>query len=309
MKTSAFVLLAAIGAVSSGSAAASDELASRLTLGIDAPAASGQSHATGLVVKGSGARYDTLAASNVSVPLRLTAAFKGDVAGYRILSTELSFKSEGTANGARAVNTANGAAPEGPIALDQSFDLPVTSGGPVAQQAIAACNALSASEKSDGRGNKPMIALAVAWRVTSGRFNFKWTNYDHVAPSNDILSNRDYYGEQATEQVETTIDAEVVCEPLVAAPAVASAPAKNIRQVAFTPIESAERLAPSERASSDAPVKTAVVSSTEKPVCNGGMMREISGGAASFVCLCPGNTERVSLGTNAFACEKRGRRH
>lgn len=274
----------------------------RLQLAIQASANASSSE---LVVDGAAGRYDRLTATRLTLPLTLNADFAGDVTGFKILKSEVFLKADGSGPDALRVDTLANAQPVRAISGEQTLTLVAAANGPVAQSAIAACNGVAVSDRPAG-AHKVTLALAVLWRVTTGRSNFKWTNYDRVAPSDDILNNRDFYADQETADAETTVTATVVCQPMASAVVAANAPAKAVKTVALTSTPIEPRI--SAQPVSTASVTTAALKDTAKPQCDGGMVRQVSNADADFVCLCPGNTERVAKGENAFACEKRSRR-
>lgn len=258
-----------------------------------------------LVVEGTAGRYDRLTATRLTLPLTLTADFAADVTGFKILKSELLLKADGSGPDALRVDTLANALPVKAIAAAQSHTLTVAAQGPVAQMAMAACNGAAVPDRAGG-ARTATLNVAVLWRVTTGRSNFKWTNYDRVAPSDDILNNRDFYSDQETADGETTVTATIVCQPMASAAVAANAPVKPVKTVALTssPIESRGPAKPE----AVAPLTTAALATSDKPQCDGGMVRQVANADANFVCLCPGNTERVAKGENAFACEKRFRR-
>ena len=120
----------------------------------------------------------------------------------------------------------------------------------------------------------------------------KWTGgraYDNANPRNP-----DFYADKQTDEVETAAVAEVSCatgESAVATGAISmdatAAPRTKSRAVT---VASSASIGPS-------------AGGVEKMRCAGGIVRET--GADHAVCLCPGNTERVATGENAFTCTRR----
>ena len=285
----------------------------RVHLKLDSPAGvSG----TELVVAGSAGRYDRLETAALAADLALFAELAEDSSDFRVMTSSLFLKSEGNgstnAAGARPVDGLDGATPASRIDDRRAIRFDVSPSGPVAQTAIAACNGLAASERNQTRTLN--LNFAIVWRVTTGRFNFKWTNYDRVAPSSDIVNNRDFYSELSEQDAETVIETTVACQPLNGAPHVASSMLQHakpeavkdtVKRVTFTPIEPAVDMP---KLTAPASIKTASASDQTKPVCDGGMVRDVATGSQPYLCLCPGNTERIATGDNAFACEKRSRK-
>jgi hypothetical protein len=149
------------------------------------------------------------------------------------------------------------------------------------------------------------MGIAVRWQVTTGRFTFKWTDYDRVAPSQEILRNPDFYAGQVTQDKEALVDTAVRCEPLeqeIATSVARPAPERHAALAAAPAVPAPISALPAPEH------KTAVLPEDGKPSCDGGMVRQIATGAQSYICLCPGNTARISTGGNGFACEKRLRR-
>ena len=254
-----------------------------------------------IIVQGSAGRYDRIAASGFSLVLRLNGDVGADAAGDKIIASEVFLKTAGANRQALSVNTGKDQIPSRTVAIDQTFDFDVEPQGPVAQNAIAMCNGLSSSERGTGKAVTLSMALPIVWRATTGRFNFKWTNYDRVAPSQDVYNNRDFYADQKTVDAETTVDATIACQPLADAKVAAVAPAQ-------VKSELAPRTTQQQTVATPVSLTSEPLAETGKPQCDGGMIREISSGQSNYLCLCPGNTERVETGANAFACEKKTNR-
>lgn len=255
-----------------------------------------------LTVAGRDGKYDRIETSSVRAALDLSAE-PADAGSFRIVRSRLALTTDAAATEPDAVDTLSDAVPSASQSARSVYNLPVSLNGPVAQRAIALCNAVPVAERNTSTVRRAMSVM-VAWRVTTGRFAFKWTNYDRVAPSDDILRNPDFYADQLTQSADVRVDVDVACAPISAA-AIASKPAAEspVRRVALTSTPIAQPVAPT-------PVQEQKVSQADagKPRCDGGMVRQISTAADSFLCLCPGNTSRVETGDNAFACARRTRR-
>lgn len=255
-------------------------------------------------VIGSNGKYDHIETSDFRATLALAASPVGDDT-YKIVRSRLFLKADGQGTANDGVDTLSEALPSAALKADGNYNLPIMVNGPVAQNAIAICNAVPAGERIGNAAVRRTMSLAVMWHVTTGRFAFKWTNYDRVAPSDEILRNADFYAEQITQDAEALVNADVVCAPLANAAVAAKPSAKPaaIQRVALTSTPIAQ---PEARASADA--QNASLVDLGKPRCDGGMVRQISTSADTYLCLCPGNTMRVEAGDNAFACERRTRR-
>lgn len=275
---------------------------SRLTLKL----ANGRNHAAArpeIKVTGNNGKYDRIETSDIRATLALAANPAND-GSFKIVRSRLFLKNDGQATADAGVNTLSDALPSAALNADGDYNLPIAINGPVAQNAIAICNAIPASERSGNSSARRTMSLAVAWHVTTGRFAFKWTNYDRVAPSDEILRNADFYAEQIAQDAETLVDADVACAPMAndviaAKPSVKAA----VQRVSLTsaPIAQPEVRVPAE-------TQNANFVDAGKPRCDGGMVRQISTTVENYLCLCPGNTTRVETGENAFACERKSRR-
>ncbi len=250
-----------------------------------------------LSVVATAGRYDRLATATLDVSAQLDARIASG--SRKILASELLLRQHTDARAEIATKIADGAAPQRAIEKTQTVQLALAQDGTIARDAIAACNA----------GNTATVTVPLIWRVTTGRFNFRWTDYDHVAPTQEFAANPDFYNEREVVQREVTLSVPVDCAPLPASgvanvtvpkPAAKPAPMSerairvaetaSVRKVEFVPAESA-RSAPA-----------------QAPVCQGGMVREFGTGEG-YLCLCPGNTTRIASGDNAFSCERRARRN
>lgn len=226
----------------------------------------------------------SLAQSKLAVALEVSGDFKVDGGDKVIVAIEAYLKPAGAQN-LVPVPAADVAGTQ-TLALSQTLDLPFDPQGPIAQNAAAACAASGSASAS--------LAVPVAVRVTRGRFNFNWRQYDIVSPDASIIANPDFYADKQTDEVETAAVAEVSCatgESAVATGAISmdatAAPRTKSRAVT---VASSASIGPS-------------AGGVEKMRCAGGIVRET--GADHAVCLCPGNTERVATGENAFTCTRR----
>lgn len=345
--TSRFLAIALLAAGAGCALAASAQAHTlgqdRVQLAISQADTTPEQSAAQIVVQGPAGRYDRIVPAAVVLPLHLTVQFKPEASGFKVLKSELHFKTEGINPGAPAVDTLAGAPPVAAIDDARSHALTVSAQGPVAQNAVAACNGLATGEPTGAR--MLAMSLPVVWRVTTGKSTFKWTNYDHVAPSDEMINNRDFYGEHDVAEIEAPLNATVVCQPLEGAKVAAAAapqkagavtPEPAVSPVSL-PVSSPEPLPLTAKLNSDRNTETKVkpnagaaqlttaalpvlkpavtpvslakpVSAPVRPQCDGGMVREVSTSDAGYVCLCPGNTERIATGSNAFACEKLSRR-
>lgn len=304
MRTSAlcFALVATALTASVSVAIADDADASRLKLSISE--AQGGTSSANIVVQGSAGHYDRVASSELRLPLTLQAELLGAGEGFKIVKSQIALKAEGANESSQGVDALGGAIPVTSISATDSYVIGFAPQGGVAQNAIAVCNALPAADRSAKSAVTRTMAVAANWRVTTGRFSFKWTNYDRVAPSQEIINNPDFYSDQVTEDAEVLVDAIVHCEPLGnAAIAAQPAPPAKVRQASLTP-----DVPVAIKPAAEKPLQTARHDDNGKPQCDGGMVRQLSTGSQDYLCLCPGNTVRTAIGENAFACERRTRR-
>ena len=302
----AFLKVAVFTAIAGGLYLASPAMAEeRVRLDIRASDRTGVAQ---LSVKGTGGRYDRILGDRLPIALIGSAVMDAKGSSYKILSSEL-YLQPGAGTQARPASAL--VAPARNVLLDTTYDLAIDPNGPAAQDAIGLCNRRSEAERNSGRAQSLELPVTVSWRVTTGRFNFQWTNYDRVAPTDEIQNNRDFYADLETAVVETTAHVAVLCEPVVAAVAVNSSPAAA--KTAAPESKAASVPAPAPASRTPAPLAaalttTASLSAGQVPACNGGMVRQVGGAEQSYLCLCPGNTRRVQSGTNAFVCEKALRR-
>lgn len=253
-------------------------------------------------VSGDGGHYNRVQATNLDIALNLNAKFLSDEANVKIIRAELFLKSDGQPDTQRATLTFDGTAPVRALAMNKSFRLSFQDQGPVAQAAIAACNAVPAIERSLKTPKTVTFNTPVIWRVTTGKFNFKWTAYDHVAPSDDIVNNPDVYAERETQEAEVLITATAACAPLASPPAIASKQAP-IKAAAKSDQNSKTVTTPLVQ---PAAVKTAALEQPAKTTCTGGILREIANDTS--ICLCPGNTHRIEQSPGAIACVRKSAR-
>jgi hypothetical protein len=303
LKALTFLAITLVGPATTASAAGS----AQVQMSIGRIAANGSDQPGEISVEGAAGRYDHVETVSLPLPFALAAELSADAGNLKLVGSELFLKAEGTGKDAHGVAALPGSVPAKSIGVRQGFTFNIQPQGPVAQNAIAVCNGLPAAE----RGGVRIMAMSVAvvWRVTTGRFNFKWTNYDHVAPSADIQNNRDFYGDQETAETEAIVEVPVLCQPLAgAAVAVATkstvAPAKP---ASLVPAVNEAAQAPQAALTKPVvatPVTTASITEKGRPQCDGGMVRQVGAGDSGYLCLCPGNTKRVETGDNAFACDR-----
>jgi hypothetical protein len=112
------------------------------------------------------------------------------------------------------------------------------------------------------------------------------------------------YGEQITQEEAALAEIGIQCQPLGALIAIGDAMTTRVRHAAFAAPVSAGK-ATDLPAATAAAQKIAMQKGEGQPTCGGGMARQIASGTQDYVCLCPGNTIRVSVGDNAYVCEKR----
>lgn len=275
----------------------------------------------GLRVTGSSGRFDRVESSKAEVALKLTASASGAPANRKIVASKVYLKHSGISS--VLSDAGDGNPPTQSFSLDRTIAIDIDPSGPVAQNAIALCN-------GNGNSGKSLVMSSpVVWRLTSGRFNFKWMNYDKVAPSPEIIANPDFYADQESQELEIAAEIGVTCDGDAAVAAVQVPKSEPVKKAAKRPAIEPAKLVTVDPASQEnveppkavasksvaeeqpkiAPQKSVSLEPAEAPICNGGMVRKTGSGETSFACLCPGNTERVETGTNAFACEKRnGRR-
>ena len=264
-----------------------------------------------LDVQSTAGRYDRIAATSLNLALRLTAEPASEAGGAKIIMSELFLKQAGSGKDAVAVAAMEGQGPQRAIHLEQTFAFAIDALGPIAQNAISACNALTTSSQTHNESRETTMMVPVLWRVVTGRFNYKWVTYDQVAPANEASQNPDFYGDRETQEIETPVRVIVSCPVLTAAVA-AKAAEKPAVKPAVNPVPVA-KIAPeaapvAKRATAPVVTKTAEaapVTASAKPVCHGGFIRQMQSGDVPYLCLCPGNTQRLESGDNTFSCERR----
>jgi hypothetical protein len=268
-------------------------------------------------VTGTEGRYDRIGTAPLSLSLRLSADTAAGSAGHKIVGSDVFLKQTGSGDGAGSVKAFDGSAPVSRIDLSGDFDFALVAKSEIAQNAIALCNGRPSGDRLGTASHT--LSVPVVWRVTTGRFTFKWTNYDRVAPTQEIQNNPDFYGERETLEAEASAEVAVVCEPLGRAIAQKREVAKPVTVEPKIETAPVQRLVAESIVTKTAephaagavvtpPVKTVSLGPAVKPACDGGMVRETGSSLEAYLCLCPGNTERIMTGTNAFRCERKGRR-
>lgn len=244
---------------------------------------------TGVTAAGRAARYDRIETAEIAIPLQLEASVTDGDRNRKIISAAVAFS--GDPGAPTAIEP--GALPSRSLDWHKTLAITLPADGATGRQAIAACNA-------DASATSMKVPLTV--RVTSGRFNFRWTDYDRVAPSAEIVANPDFYADQTETVRELEIALPLECKPLPAANVAATQP----KPTANPQPASVANKPKMEEEAKEAAVQTVSIATNDPLQCEGGMIRETGSGTA--LCLCPGNTERKAIGTNAFACERRARR-
>ena len=277
-------------------------------------ASAGSGPAGRIEVHGAAGRYDRVAGRTLAISEKLQAEVSGDNPGAKIIASELTLKPAGTAKDAPIADVMSGIAPARRLEADKIFDVAFDPLGTLAQNAISLCNGLSPGARAAPGAHTLSMTVPLVWRVTAGRFNFKWVGYDRVAPSEDMTGNRDFYGERVTEDLETSVLVNVSCAPLAADAAIATAPSRTVAPpvAASKPVNAAPKAEHAATVPEAKPVVTRVSTAASEsvaaaPSCKGGFVRQTGG--ADYMCLCPGNTHRVESGANAFACQKFAGRH
>ena len=250
-----------------------------------------------IVATGTGGHYDRIETPSLTLALRLQASIAPDDGNRRIVGSELELTQAGRARGEQAAKTGE-IRPGASLELAESFTLELASDGAAARSAIEACNARSSASAP------ATVDLPVVWRVTTGRFNFRWTDYDYLAPTDDIVSNPEFYADRRTTEREIEIAVALECKPLPQPRIAGDSVHKPVAKAAAKPAPTVERAGASAN-SAQTPVTTASADPSLPPKCDGGMVRELGEGRDAYLCLCPGNTMRVATGDNAFACERR----
>jgi hypothetical protein len=307
LKNLTLMAITLVGSVTAASAGGS----ALVQMSIGRIAVNGSDQPGEIPVEGAAGRYDRVETVSLPLPFALAAELSPEAGNLKLVGSEVFLKAEGTGKDAHGVSALPGGTPAKTIRMRQGFTFELQARGPVAQNAIALCNGLPAAERAGVR--KLAMSVAVVWRVTTGRFNFKWTNYDHVAPSDDIQNNRDFYGDQDSIEAEAIVDVPVLCQPLAGAAVATKSTAAPFKQALLVPAASQAAPAPALKVVDDKPIVVTPVATASiadpiadggRPQCDGGMVRQVGAGDSGYLCLCPGNTKRVETGDNAFACER-----
>ncbi|MEQ1715019.1 MAG: hypothetical protein ABL907_03375, partial [Hyphomicrobium sp.] len=156
---------------------------------VDMRVAQGQDRAV-LTLKQAAGRWEVAPGTHIAVALDLDAAVRAGAENLRIIDSDLYLKQAGLAAGMTGASGTG--APQRSMSLAGSYEFAVDPLGPVAQNAVSAC--------SRAANGTVVMSLPVVWRVTTGRFNFRWIDYQAVAPSQEIASNPDFYADQAVEE-------------------------------------------------------------------------------------------------------------
>lgn len=325
--TSLFSILSVMAAICAASPGAS--AGDRLSLTITPAAEKGT-----LTVVDGGATA-RVAEDQVTLTLDIDGRISDDATGFRLIGSELYLKQAGSAAG---VTTAfDGGTAGRSITRSDTFNFRIDQLGPVAQNAIALCASAGVRHLPDGAEARLAMTVPVVWRVTTGRFNFRSFAFDGVKPSEDALANPDFYTDQASEEIEAAVLVDVRCEgnviaavqpatsktstaagtqakPVPAKAAVAanpktgtSKPTPNARPANSAPAPSSGAILVDNDAVAPAADLSAGPAASQRPVCEGGMVRETLGtnGTTDYHCLCPGHTRRTETGPGAFSCERR----
>lgn len=274
-------------------------------------------------------RYTLDDTSMIRLNAELAAELAEGSSAERIVASELEIKDAGHGSPVTGAGL-SGATPVFRLATTGDYEFRIDGNGVLAQNAAATCG----SANGQGHHRTANMTVTAVWRVTTGRFTFSWVNYDRVAPPQGIKDNPDYYGDRQTHEKAIAVPLKLECRDDQAEAVVESKPANaNTNKPAATktrvsepkakdefkePTQSTDKPAPRITVEPDTETAQLVPAALEdggasvpaavRPVCEGGMIRETSADAGSFICLCPGNTSRMSTGANAFACEKRARR-
>lgn len=316
--------LSLVVVLANAAAAAADDvtLAGQVVAGVQ------QAHMT---LKRQGNRFVPQEGARLKSRLSLAADVSAADPALKIVASELVLKDSGH----EGVQTGAGMPAATPLAnrigSEELVDFAFETNGVLAQNASAACSAAFAGGGSKGEVRTTRLIATAVWTVTTGRFNFPWRQYDQVAIAADARDNPDFYGERQTKAVDIALPVELSCiESSDAKIASKDKPEIRAKTVAkTTPVETdlehkaASTPAPAPDLASEVSASTsqtahlvqAVASADEaiapvpqRPACGGGMIRETSVEAGGYVCLCPGNTQRVSTGANAYSCQKIDRR-
>lgn len=253
------------------------------------------------------ANADLTDARQFRVKLSLSAALANQTEKRKIVSSSLVVQTKAGSAEAATVAAFDGNAPVEKLAFDKEIALPLDAKGPVARAAMDACR--SRPLQKPGVQSPVSLDVAVVWRVTTGKFQFRWTDYDLVAPSNELELDRNFYGERRTVEREIPAKVLVVCGKLPtqavanASKQTAKLPEKPVLAMAPKPAGPAGKLS---GAAPKADLETKVASAADsKPVCNGGMVRQLDASPGAHVCICPGNTVRTENGIADFTCVRK----
>ena len=258
------------------------------------------SGATEIVVDTTAGRFDRMADAALRMTLNLSAVPLPGNKSFKILASELYLKQAGAASGTVKAQGGGSKLPAGALRIAETFQFPLERAGAIEQNAVALCGAAGRT-----RTEPSVMTVPVVWRVRTGRFNFKWTDYDRVALTDDIVANEAFYSDLEVTEIEIPVGVTVACDTGKLATKDAD---DNTLRSSYKPVSEAvhvgERetatLAPIPVVATNVPQKSAIL----PPVCEGGMVRAVGETSGSFACLCPGNTHRVSKGTDIFACVK-----
>lgn len=276
-----------------------------------------------LTVSALNGKPDRLTEKALTASLALEAAVGDESMAYKILSSELFLKPEGMSGAARDDDTSAQHTPAARVTRVAPVSFALDAQGPVAQNAFAACATRTSSRASVN------MNIPVVWRVTTGRFDFRWMQANLEGSSDRMLDDPAYYSDQATQDLETAISVEVKCDGVTTAVAAApQRPAAANKTAAASPraetsgVVQVSNAEPAHSATTAPAVPSAKPAAAAEPastaraaprgerepakfVCDGGMVRRPGTDAAESVCLCPGNTMRVSRGVNDHACVRR----
>lgn len=299
-----------------------------------------------------GGRFELPEPAKVQAKLALSAAVAADETAVRIVASTIELKDAQKSPAPVAASLEDGRA-VATLSAEQSFIFSVEPGSALALAAASACSSKPVDVPAGQSSEATMTASAV-WRVTTGRFNFRWMDYDRVAVARD---RAEFYADRETvtrnADVVVTLDcrndepkspeiAQPIAQPAVprtqtkadakkeAKAEVKAEPPKSKNKPEPSKIEAAEpggsskttpaAVAPkpadaalaataagltAEPPAADVGTEASTPAPAQKPACAGGMIRETRADAGSYICLCPGNTQRVSSGPNAYACQKR----
>lgn len=249
--------------------------------------------APSLTVRNAGSGNAALAAqSRLRLRFDFSASLDDGSVGYRILSSRIFLKAQGSDGGADVDAFAPGFRSGH---ANEDIEVSVDPLGPVAQSAKAACAAA-------GSDKQAAMLVPVVWRVTTGQFAFVRLAAGGLQPEEAMLSDPAYYADTASEDAEAAVPVTVTCE--------AAPPGKpNEQPVAkakYPPPPVAKKIAePLPQGEAAVQPATTIAVAAETIRCEGGIVRETFAGPGREVCLCPGNTSRRQLGDRAYVCEGR----